>query len=420
MWFSDDSGATTIWDTTYTPDADTNQYTGVGGASNGFDAMEQKTQDGNTGLYHAYDYKGQLVATDKDSDLATPERQFAHDCQGLPLLKTDNNGTSDLFHAVSAPLVACSGCSCSAAEFIAAEIETLDDSGTTLTSELNFTGGIVESTGSSSAVHPATATVAPQGRGNGNAVVAQWIYVYSNSSEGWRFLGHNAHGSLISVTDLNGYRTDMYVYTDYDAAAHHKVIFDGQDWRISSVAADTPGPGKTTITIAGTTGLSTELLNGCELVISRPTSSGDRYITARVDDTTSTTIVVTDAGSTSAPVYLALNGQTQGFVVCDFHTGDNTTGGTWTEAPGYNSMLGLTRFTDSTASFAAFMLGWTVILDVEKPSFLTIFGVPPGGLSVEVRGDASGLAASGAKYRVIAPPGVDSTTCALGGFNWLG
>ncbi|MBK9976306.1 MAG: hypothetical protein IPP14_16185 [Planctomycetes bacterium] len=187
----------------------------------------------------------------------------------------------------------------------------------------------------------------------------------------------------------------MYVYTDYGAAAHHKVVFDGQDWRISSVAADTPGPGKTTITIGGTTGLSTDLLNGCELVISRPTSSGDRYITARVDDTTSTTIVVTDAGSTSAPVYLALNGQTQGFVVYDFHTGDNTTGGTWTEGPGYNSMLGLTRFTDSTASFAAFMVGWTVILDAEKPSFLTIFGVPPDGLSVEVRGDASGLAASG-------------------------
>ncbi|MBK9974913.1 MAG: hypothetical protein IPP14_09085 [Planctomycetes bacterium] len=34
-----------------------------------------------------------------------------------------------------------------------------------------------------------------------------------------------------------------------------------------------------------------------------------------MDDTTSTTIVVTDAGSTSAPVYAALNGQTQGFVL---------------------------------------------------------------------------------------------------------
>ncbi len=35
--------------------------------------------------------------------------------------------------------------------------------------------------------------------GSGNAVVAQWICVYSNSSEGWSFLGHNAHGSLIPV-----------------------------------------------------------------------------------------------------------------------------------------------------------------------------------------------------------------------------
>ncbi len=112
----------------------------------------------------------------------------------------------------------------------------------------------------------------------------------------------------------------MDVYTDYPAAAHHKVIFDGQDWRISSVAADTPGPGKTTITIGGTTGLSTDLLNGCELVISRPTSSGDRYITARVSDTTFSTIgVAIRVARTIGLQRIAKRGMAQGpFPACDF------------------------------------------------------------------------------------------------------
>ena len=78
-----------------------------------------------------------------------------------------------------------------------------------------------------------------------------------------------------------------------------------------------------------------------------PISTGDRYITARVSDATSSTIVVADVGGASAPVYDALNGQAQGFVVYDFHTGTKTTpstgsgqapstgsghsGGNWTE-----------------------------------------------------------------------------------------
>ena len=56
-----------------------------------------------------------------------------------------------------------------------------------------------------------------------------------------------------------------------------------------------------------------------------PISTGDRYITARVSDATSSTIVVADVGGASAPVYDALNGQAQGFVVYDFHTGDPST-----------------------------------------------------------------------------------------------
>ena len=146
-----------------------------------------------------------------------------------------------------------------------------------------------------------------------------------------------------------------------------------------------------------------------ELVISMPGSTGDRYITARVSDTTSSTIVVADVGGIDAPVYDALNGQTQGFVVYDFHTGDNTTGGSWTDDPDYVPFLTVTGFTDETADFQSYMVGWTIILDVQKPSFLTVFAVPDE-THIEVFGDATGLSADGKTYRLVAPPGVDSIT----------
>ncbi|MBK9974915.1 MAG: hypothetical protein IPP14_09095 [Planctomycetes bacterium] len=52
--------------------------------------------------------------------------------------------------------------------------------------------------------------------------------------------------------------------------------------------------------------------------------------------------------------------------------------------------------------------GRTYTYDVLMPNRLTT-----GTIQAQGRGDASGLAASGSTYRVIAPPGVDATTGAL-------
>ena len=41
-----------------------------------------------------------------------------------------------------------------------------------------------------------------------------------------------------------------------------------------------------------------------ELVISRPASTGDRYITARVNDTTTTTIVVAERAKTGSGYFV--------------------------------------------------------------------------------------------------------------------
>ena len=142
-----------------------------------------------------------------------------------------------------------------------------------------------------------------------------------------------------------------------------------------------------------------------------------------------------------APVYAALNGQTQGFVVYDFHTGDNTTGGNWTDDPDYDGGLTVTGFTDENADFQSYMVGWDraaiglpgnrtagthrvsrkqgrtasrgKIADVEKPSFLTIFAVTTT-TRVEVFGDATGLSADGKTYRLV-PPTELPGSCGRGG-----
>lgn len=173
-----------------------------------------------------------------------------------------------------------------------------------------------------------------------------------------------------------------------------KILFDGQDSRVSSLTANSPSSGYTTITLT-TSPFSTDLLNGRELVIARPTNAGDRYITATVNDTTANTIVVIDAGGTSAPVYLALNGQTQGFVVYDFNDKAITnaaaysTGGKWTSGPSHAS--GVTTLTDSGAAFISAQIGWIIEVDAEFPQYtLTVLG-RTSGTQITVKGDVTTL-----------------------------
>lgn len=230
-----------------------------------------------------------------------------------------------------------------------------------------------------------------------------------------RFRYEDLLGSLLGTTDIDGYRSAEYGYTDYGAPLWRKVLFDGQDSRISSLAHSTPSSGYTTINLSGTP-LSTDALNGAELVIARPTSAGDRYITATVYDTTSSTIVIGDAGGASGPVYAALNSVTQGFVVFDFNDQNiagapsYSSGGKWTSAPAYSAPD--TTCTDSAASFAAFQEGWIIEIDAEFPQY-TMIAKSRTATTFTIAGDAHNLGASGSRYRAYAPPGVDATNGTL-------
>ena len=104
------------------------------------------------------------------------------------------------------------------------------------------------------------------------------------------------------------------------------------------------------------------------------------------------------------------------------HAVTKGTGGEWTGAPAYASSE--TTFTDSSADFQAYMVGWLLQPDVELPSYLEIVEVV-SATAIKVKGDADTLASAGSTYRIHSPPGVSVTTGALitgleeAGSRWL-
>ncbi|MBZ0138046.1 MAG: hypothetical protein K8I27_16945 [Planctomycetes bacterium] len=129
------------------------------------------------------------------------------------------------------------------------------------------------------------------------------------------------------------------------------------------------------------------------------------------------TIVVEDS---SQDIIDAIKVDDLSFVIYDFiDTGVATSGsyhtaGKWTLAPNNSGgPTGTTLFVDSNGSFSSFMVGWLVSPTVEEFAYLEIVGVDEGGTWINVKGDADALAASGDRYWLIAPPGVDASTGGL-------
>ena len=478
-----DDASTTIYDTAFTASIDTNQYTAVDGDSYVYDVSEQMTFDPSTGLYHAYDYKGQLVATDNDSDLASPERTYSYDNQGKRKRQTDSYNPEVFDICYVTPCVC--DCGCGGNENLPEGVYTHDASnGDVLTVELNVMGVDVESPGSSSAVHPATAAVPSAGRAVGNALIAQWVYNVGENLRFWRFMGHDQHGSLVVVTDRNGYRTDMYVSLDYGHAGREKVYVDFAKSDITSVVHDSPVAGMTTISISGPTGFSTDELAGRELYVSAPDNADRRIRAGHIIANTFTTMIVRDmdADDIASAIWDSGGGAPiRGFCILDFrekpvtevvftvtsetfthgvtiieHDGDfigiesgwdipdidtgelaielilpgelhffgdvtgqftvfntytavrpgdwtyPTNGGIWTSDADEDS--GTTTFTDSNANFESYMVGWTLIPNIEKPNFLIISNVA-SATEIEVQGNAENLGSIGNIYRLAPAPG---------------
>ncbi|MBK8205161.1 MAG: hypothetical protein IPK87_00075 [Planctomycetes bacterium] len=398
---SDDSPGT-VYDYAYTANADTNQYTAVDGANYTYDAIEQMTYDPSTNLYHAYDYKGQLVATDNDSALTSPERLYSYDCQGRRKRMTEAYNPT-VFDICYISPVACASCSCDGSEDMVGEVQTLSGStGSLLAAELNFWGPEVESPGSSSAVHPATVAMPSSGRGPGNAIVAQFVINVDAETDFWRFLHHDQHGSTIGVTDLYGWRTDEYSYTDYGQTSRLKIMFDGQDSRISSLQADTPSAGFTTINLTSADpDPATDEFNGKLLRIARPGAASQRLIYAKVEDTTTTSIIVEDVDD---DVYDALNGVTQGFTILDQAavTADAFSFlGAWSANPTYDGGSDTTTFTDTGGTFGAGVIGLALFPDrVNDPEIWAVI-VSATFTTVTVAGDLTSYAEASSEYAVL-------------------
>ncbi|MCQ3950361.1 MAG: hypothetical protein DPW14_11175 [Planctomycetes bacterium] len=398
---TDDSGSpVTIWDTNYTVSSDDmNLYSSVGHsygtASYSYDAIEQMTQDGSRGLYYTYDYAGRQISHDTNSNSSTPERIFSYDCHGNRVTEQlfYDDGIGGVVRVETVVLVyncaRSGGCGGGGDDNLAEEIHY--NSSPSITGRVQY----------------------DYGKGSGMSLVHELATQGANTEH--RFRHENQDGNLLGMTDLSGYRLAEYAYQDYGTPLLRKVLFDGQDSRISSVAYDTPSSGYTTITLTSSV-LTADQLNGRELVISRPTSAGDRYITATINDTTTSTIVVIDAGGASAPVYAALNGTSQGFVVFDFNdaaipgAAGYSTGGKWTSSPSYGAGSDQTTWTDSGATFVSNMIGNIIEVDAEFPQY-TLNVVAIG--SIKTKGDATTLGSNGSRYRVYYSPGVNPTTGAL-------
>ncbi|MDH5642478.1 MAG: hypothetical protein OEY28_14400, partial [Nitrospira sp.] len=213
------------------------------------------------------------------------------------------------------------------------------------------------------------------------------------------FRHEDQSGSLIGVTNEDGYRSEEYWFEDFGAPIAKPILFDGQESLISSASHDTPSAGQTTITLASAL-LTADQLNGAELAVAVPDDSSDRLRMGTVIDTTTTTIVISDAGTYDIATAIYTGGAVQaGFVVYDFNDSNQTgapsysTGGEWTAAPSNSGgSSGTTTFTDSNASFASYQIGWKLIADAELFAPLTITSTT--STTLVVAGDASTLAAS--------------------------
>ena len=387
----DDNGQT-IHDTPYVVGANkSNRYESVDSAAIAYDLLNRPTYDAAKGLYYAYDWAGRVVAVDDSADLMSPERVSFYDAQGRLVLEQMfySTGNNPICYGTSVILT---GCGASSDECPLAELSF--DNTPSLSGFVQFDSFASPKDGNACILHE----------------LAQWEQVTEH-----RFRHADVQSRLIGVTDLAGYRTAEYGYTDWGTPMLRPVVFDGPRARITSVLPDLPLAGQTTL-VLNTNSLTAGELAGRELCVAIPLDPADRYRTATVLGNTSNTLVV---GDPLARIYAALNGTSQGFVVFDFNdtsvpgAATFSSGGLWDVEAQYSSSGDATTFTHTLAEFAAYQAGWMATVDAEGGGYLSVSAIP-ASTGVELRGQAQSLSGIGKRYRVYAPVGVDAATGATG------
>jgi hypothetical protein len=80
--------------------------------------------------------------------------------------------------------------------------------------------------------------------------------------------------------------------------------------------------------------------------------------------------------------------------------------------PIWSYSSGVSTYTNNSANFEDWMLGWLFTPDVNEPCYLQVIEVT-SATSIKVKGDARGLSQPDDQWRIHAPPGVDNTTGGL-------
>ncbi len=232
----------------------------------------------------------------------------------------------------------------------------------------------------------------------------------------WRFHARNQLGSLMGVSDENGKPVDEYEYGENGEAFRRPVAYYGAMANFSSVTHDSPSANQSTITMVGTP-FSADQFNGMQIVVSVPNDANDRLRVGTVIDTTTSSLIISDAGTYDIAAALYSGSVIDDFVLFDFNdstvTGAASThhlGGAWSGVS-YSGGTGLTTLTDSGGNFQAWLAGCMLCPDVEFPSYFKIVGVTSTTLTVT--GDLTTIASSGEFFRVHIPPGANKITGTL-------
>jgi RHS repeat-associated protein len=415
--YDDELSPTTIWDAGYSANADTNQYTAADASSFSYDAIEQLTTDNGRSLGFAYDYKGQLITEEADSD--NPERRYSYDNQG-------RRRTEERFYEASYDLGErisfCYGPgindTCAGSLGDQATEEHVDAGDGTLQHSIYYSFGAGAVGGvSGRAKHPATPAFPVGGHFHGPDRIFELVDP-ATGGDLFRYRYEDQLGSLIGMADENGAKLLDEVYLDYGRAVERIIAYDGDHDDVNEGSSG-GSPPNTTIAITGAS-FTTDEFKGMQLCVADLNNAA--FYAGTVQSNTGTAITVDDP---SGYINTAVLTDDLDFVIYDFvdtavaTSGSYHTAGEWTSVSFEENDPGTlddrTKFTDSGANFASYMVGWLISVNVEEFAYLEITDVDEGGTWVRVNGNASNLAAADDRYWVFAPPHVDPSTGAMKG-----
>ncbi|MCA8936840.1 MAG: hypothetical protein KDB68_11635, partial [Planctomycetes bacterium] len=288
QWLDTTTGA--VRNDVYTVDTNNmNTYATVAGQSYEYDDNEQRFYDPTTGLYSAFDYKGQLAVQATDVNMSTPVRSYDYDNQGRLLLE-DNSGLSGLDSEQVADQTvsvntcgSAGGCGCGSSGNASgdpklADIVT-DSYGLMLNTTAYDYGVAIAAPGSSQTFSPLTVP-GPSGPGvAGNAPIHDAVWVLDGPTFG-RYQHEDQLGSLIGTTDDDCRPLDEIIYSEYGEPLAQSVAFSARPEDISSVSYNATYKETTINFVMGVTPPGN--MDGMEVRVALPGDTTKRYRTARV------------------------------------------------------------------------------------------------------------------------------------------